>query len=317
MTLGNGEMTEEVAKAAVDYVVKRSGSYVRVNFFGGEPLLRFDLIQYVVDYIKTATEKPVKLDIVTNGTLLTQEFFDYAEENKIRISLSYDGLANSANRVNEDGKDLLDISKYREEIKKYQIVSASVLDVNNIGMWHDNIVHLKELGFRFMDFFIKYQSPWKKHHVEIMREEYRKIAESYVRWMNEGDKVSITKLDDMIGAYMSKFKLDKVRMVRDYAYSIDVNGDIYPYASAVGNKKLLLGNVVTGEETQAMSTLEKAGMVESCRNCCINDACVASKGNEITDDLVPRAYPIACASYKFAFDAADYIVNARLDNFRK
>jgi sulfatase maturation enzyme AslB (radical SAM superfamily) len=168
-----------------------------------------------------------------------------------------------------------------------------------------------------MDFFIKYQSPWKKHHVEIMREEYRKIAESYVRWMDEGDKVSITKLDDMIGAYMSKFKLDKVRMVRDYAYSIDVNGDIYPYASAVGNKKLLLGNVVTGEETQAMSTLEKAGMVESCRNCCINDACVASKGNEITDDLVPRAYPIACASYKFAFDAADYIVNARLDNYKK
>ena len=106
-------------------MVKRSEKYVRVNFFGGEPLLRFDLIQYVVDYIKTVDiDKPVRLDIVTNGTLLIQEFFDYAEANKIRISLSYDGLANATNRVNEVGKDLLDISKYREEIKKYQIVSS-------------------------------------------------------------------------------------------------------------------------------------------------------------------------------------------------
>ena len=316
MALGTGEMTEEVAKAAVDYAIKHSGKYVRVNFFGGEPLLRFDLIQYVTNYIKTATDKPTRLDIVTNGTLLSQEFFDFAVENKIRISLSYDGLANDDNRVNEDGKGLLDISKYREEIKKYRIVSASVLNTDNIGMWHDNIVHLKELGFRFMDFFIDYKSNWKKHHVDILREEYRKIGESYVKWMNEGDKVSITKLDDMIGAYMSKFNLDKVRMVRDYAYSIDVNGDIYPYASAVGNKNLLLGNVVTGEKTPAMAILESAGMVESCRGCCINDACVSAKGNEITDELVPIAKPIACASYKLAFDTADYIVNARLDNFK-
>ena len=310
MTCGEERMSTKVAEAAVDYLLQECGEYARVTFFGGEPLLEFELIRHITEYIRSKASQPVLLDVVTNGTLLTQEFFDYADKNRIRISISYDGLLNDTNRINSDAKPVLGISKYSDEIRRYHITSASVVDVNNIGIWHENVLHLYDLGFRAMDFFVNYQSPWEAQHVEIMRREFFKIAQSYVEWIKAGDKVHMTKIDDIVRAYSSKFELSKTRVRRDLTYSVAVNGDVFPYASAVGNENLCLGNVVTGMNQDLLNKVAGLGFVKGCESCPINDVCVAAKGNIITDSIEPYAYPIACNGYKIAFDAADYVLNA-------
>jgi len=149
-------MSVDVAEAAVDYLLQESGKYARLTFYGGEPLLEFELIQHVTDYIRRKSNRPVALDIVTNGTLLTEEFFEFADKNGIYISISYDGLLNDTNRVDEDMKPVLDIARHKDAIAKYGITSSSVIDVNNVGIWHDNVLHLRNLGFKSMDFFINY-----------------------------------------------------------------------------------------------------------------------------------------------------------------
>ena len=310
MTAGSERMPVKVAEAAVDYLLQECGKYARVTFFGGEPLLEFELIQHITDYIRRKSIRPVMLDVVTNGTLLTEEFFEYADKNRILISISYDGLLNDTNRVNEDMKPLLDVARHKDAINRYGITSASVIDVNNVDIWHDNVLHLRDLGFKSMDFFINYSSPWKAGHVDIMRREFFKIADTYVKWVKDNDKVRITKIDDMVRAYSSKFELSKTRVRRDLVYSVAVNGDVYPYASAVGNKNLCLGNVVTGMNQALLSKVNTLGFVKGCEKCPINDACVAAKGNIITDEINPHAYPIACNGYKIAFDVADYVLNA-------
>jgi len=310
MTHGNERMSIEIAEAAVDYLLQECGDYARVTFFGGEPLLEFELIQHITDYVRRKSTRPIMLDIVTNGTLLSDKFFEYADINGILISISYDGLLNDTNRINEHMKPALDISQYKEAIEKYSITSAGVIDVNNVDIWHNNVLHLKELGFKSMDFFINYSSPWKAEHVEIMRREFFKIAETYVKWIKNGDKIRMTKIDDMVRAYSSKFELSKTRVRRDLVYSVAVNGDVYPYASAVGNKNLCLGNVVTGMNQTLLNKVNSLGFVKGCEKCSINDACVAAKGNIITDTIEPHAYPIACHGYKIAFDVADYVLNA-------
>jgi uncharacterized protein len=310
MTHGNERMSVEVAEKAVDYLLQECSEYARVTFFGGEPLLEFDLIRHITEYIRSKSKIPVMLDVVTNGTLLNQEFFDYADKNSIRISISYDGLLNNTNRINEDMKPVLDITQLKDAISRYKIISASVIDVDNVGIWHDNVLHLRDLGFKAMDFFINYSSPWKAEHVEVMRREFMKIADTYVKWIKEGDKVRITKIDDIVRAYSSKFELSKTRVRRDLVYSVAVNGDVYPYASAVGNQNLFLGNVVTGMNQTLLNKVNNLGFVKGCESCPINDVCVAAKGNIITDSIEAYAYPIACNGYKIAFDAADYVLNA-------
>jgi len=312
MTHGNERMSVEVAEAAIDYLLQECGSYARVTFFGGEPLLEFELIQHITKYIRSKANHPVMLDIVTNGTLLTEEFFEYAQANSILISISYDGLLNDTNRVNEHMKPVLDVARYKDAIISYGITSASVIDIHNVDIWHNNVLHLRDLGFKSMDFFINYSSPWKAEHVEILRREFFKIAETYVQWIKDGDKVRMTKIDDMVRAYSSKFELSKTRVRRDLVYSVATNGDVYPYASAVGNKNLRLGNVVTGMNQELLNKVNTLGLVKGCETCPINDACVAAKGNIITDTIEPYAYPIACNGYKIAFDVADYVLNALL-----
>ncbi|MCL2062459.1 MAG: radical SAM protein [Firmicutes bacterium] len=312
MTHGTQNMSAATAEAAVDYLLENCGKYAKVTFFGGEPLLEFDLIRHITDYIHKKTSRLVKLDITTNGTLLTDEFFEYAHQNNIQISLSYDGLLNDANRVNEEKKPLLDIAKHKAAIEKYRITSASVIDVNNVGIWHDNVLHLRNLGFKSMGFFIDYSSKWKSEHVDIMRKEFFKIAETYVQWAKEGNKVQIGKIDDMVRAYLGKFKLSNMRVRRDLVYSIAANGDVYPYASAVGKEALCLGNVQSGINQPLLHKINNLGLAKGCEKCAINDACVAAKGNVITETLEPHVYPIACNGYKIAFDAADYVVNALL-----
>jgi sulfatase maturation enzyme AslB (radical SAM superfamily) len=182
-----------------------------------------------------------------------------------------------------------------------------------VGGLYENVVHLKELGFRDINLFLDYSSKWEPKHAELLRTAFERIAEKYVEWLQSGDHVRINKIDDMIACYASDFGLSKTKVCRDMAYSVDVDGNVYPYASAVGNENLCLGNVVTGMNNDRMERVANMGFVKGCETCLINQACVSAIGNFITDDLQPAAHPIACAGYKISFDTADWIVNKLME----
>jgi sulfatase maturation enzyme AslB (radical SAM superfamily) len=311
-------MSEEVAMAAIDVLLVSCKKYARVTFFGGEPLLEESLLRKVTEYIKEKSHRPVWLGVITNGTLISDSFLEFTEKHNIKISVSYDGLNNDDNRVNKDGRALLDISRLRDAITKHRFTSSSVITAANVGILYDNVVHLKEVGFRSMNFFLDYSSSWKAEHVKLLRTAFERIAEKYVEWLRSGDRVQINKIDDMIACYASDFGLSKMKVRRDLVFSVAVDGNVYPYASAVGNEKLCLGNVVTGVNHNMMEKVANLGFVRGCESCVINKACVAAIGNTITDDLLPSAYPIACHGYKIAFDTADRIVTKLLEgNYRQ
>ena len=108
-------MSFEVAKKAVDAYMalhkKRVESGYRrkpmLTFYGGEPLLNFDLIKQVVDYCNEMNYDP-RIFMTTNATLMTDEMIDYIIENHIVVTFSLDGFKenNDRNRVffNERGK---------------------------------------------------------------------------------------------------------------------------------------------------------------------------------------------------------------------
>ena len=89
-------MSFDVAKRAVDFLIKMSGprQHCEIDFFGGEPLLNWDVVKQTVEYIESIQEKHnkiFKLTLTTNGMLLTQDKIDYVNKHKMSLVLSLDG----------------------------------------------------------------------------------------------------------------------------------------------------------------------------------------------------------------------------------
>ena len=100
---GGGLMSEETAFRAVDWLIvnSRNALKVGIGFFGGEPLLNFPVMKKVVSYARTkAAEKckQINFNIITNGSLLTDEIISFLEDEKIEILISFDGPPEYQNR---------------------------------------------------------------------------------------------------------------------------------------------------------------------------------------------------------------------------
>jgi len=120
----NKRMSFETARKAIDFLIHHSkeAEIVNIGFYGGEPLLEFELIKKCVEYIKKKAEgKKVSYVITTNATLLNEEIVEYFEKNDIRISISLDGpreIHNKNRRFASDGRGSFDTVMEKIEMIK-------------------------------------------------------------------------------------------------------------------------------------------------------------------------------------------------------
>jgi len=282
-----------------------------IIFFGGEPMLEQGMIEAVTGYINKEYPGRFHLSMITNGTLLTQSFVDFAKENCIGIVLSYDGMYGPRNRVSEDGKELLVINK--DWIEENGFSALSVIDTTNVRYLHDNAKHLRDVGFKRIQHVTNYDGEWSMELLEILREEWEKITKDYINWKKAGDEISLARLEIMIRLYTRRFILDDMPEFRPLM-GISVTGGIYPYPGAVGNEALLLGNVYTGFDAETMNQLKALPKVSACTGCDIIDICPSAKGNILLDNLQPHSHRISCESYKIMVDCAEEVLEQLLAN---
>jgi len=87
-------MDQGTAKAVVDFIFQTPASDISIEFQGGEPLLNFPIVRYVMEYSKQVNavhKKNVSFILVTNLTLMTDEILDYLISNEVRLCTSFDG----------------------------------------------------------------------------------------------------------------------------------------------------------------------------------------------------------------------------------
>lgn len=97
-------MSCDVGKRAVDLLIKESNGRkgLTLAFSGGEPLLHYDLIKYLVKYVKSREiefEKRFYFQITTNGVLLGKEIIEFLDDNDFRVDISIDGSRDMHNKV--------------------------------------------------------------------------------------------------------------------------------------------------------------------------------------------------------------------------
>jgi uncharacterized protein len=151
-------MEFKVAKKGIDlliHLLPEDKEDIGINFFGGEPLLNFSLIQETVEYAKEiCSQKGIKLhlSLTTNGTILSNEIAKFLFKNRFRVLLSIDGPPEFHNkhRVFANGK-----GSYKEIYKNLPIWLSKVKNVSaratyipsEMDLWKI-VKHLNEIGFK-------------------------------------------------------------------------------------------------------------------------------------------------------------------------
>lgn len=152
-------MDYETGAKALDFLIENSGARrnLEVDFFGGEPLMNFQVVKDLVDYGKNKAKewnKNMRFTITTNGTLLNEENMDYINENMENIVLSIDGNKETNDRmrytVNNKGTYDLILPKIKRMVEKRgekpYYVRGTFTKFNKD--FAKDVLHLAEQGFR-------------------------------------------------------------------------------------------------------------------------------------------------------------------------
>lgn len=119
---------------------------IRIDFFGGEPLINFDIIQYTIEHTKD--DPQIQYFMPTNGLLLDEEKLDYLQKHNVQISISFDGLWQDTNRLQHNNKGTLDRYLNKAElfrkIKNFHI--HTMVTVGNYNLLENHQFILKNMG---------------------------------------------------------------------------------------------------------------------------------------------------------------------------
>jgi len=113
-------MPLQIAKKSVDKFIQNMTEEPSLSFYGGEPLLRIDLIKETIDYIESLTEKKITYNMTTNGTLLNKNTAEYLRDKDFTLMVSLDGPrdVHDRNRVDTKGRGSFD--RIMENLEYYK-----------------------------------------------------------------------------------------------------------------------------------------------------------------------------------------------------
>ena len=267
----NGEravMSFEVGKQALDFLVANSGKRrnLEVDFFGGEPLMNFDVVKELVAYARSIEKehnKNFRFTLTTNGMLINDDVIEFANQEMSNVVLSLDGRKEIHDRYRVDyaGK-----GSWERIVPKFQkLVEAR--EGKNYYMrgtfTHENpdfledIKTMLDLGFTELSMEPVVCAPGDPSELtpqdmEIVKDQYEKLAELMLEKDDEGKPFTFYHyMIDLKGGPCIYKRISGCGSGTEYM-AVTPWGDLYPCHQFVGDDKYLLGNVWDGVSNTAI-----------------------------------------------------------------
>lgn len=279
-------MSLEVGKKALDFLIENSGNRVNleVDFFGGEPLMNFDVVKELVAYGRNREKeagKNFRFTLTTNGMLLNDEIMEFCNREISNVVLSLDGRKeiNDATRPTRNGRGSYDIivPKFQEFVSKRGDKSYYVRGTftrNNLDFTED-FKHMADLGFKEIS-IEPVVSPdesefaIREEDIETICNEYDKLAQDIIERHKAGKPVTFFHyMIDLNGGPCVYKRLSGCGSGTEYL-AVTPTGDLYPCHQFVGNEDFKLGTVYDGiqrsdivEEFKLCNVYAK----DKCRDC--------------------------------------------------
>ena len=318
-------MSYEVGKKALDFLVANSGNRrnLEVDFFGGEPLMNFQVVKDLVAYGRSLEEKYDKnfrFTLTTNGVLLDDDIMEFANREMGNVVLSIDGRPEVHNRMRPFRKGA---GSYELIVPKFQKFADSrnqekyyvrgTFTHNNLDFSKD-VLHLADLGFKQIS--VEPVVAQETDDYAIREEDLPQLFEEYENLALEMVKRHGTDKDfnffhfmiDLEGGPCVAKRLSGCGAGTEYL-AVTPTGDLYPCHQFVGNTDFLMGNVDEGVVNTDLRDSFKSCNVyakDKCRECFArfycSGGCAANSYNFHGD--IHNAYDIGCALQKKRVECA-------------
>ena len=255
-------MSFEVGKKALDFLVANSGNRINleVDFFGGEPLMNWQVVKDLVAYGRSLEEphnKKFRFTLTTNGVLLNDEVLEFCNKEMANVVLSIDGRKEVHDKMRpyRGGQ-----GSYDGIVPKFQKVAESRDQMNyyvrgtfthhNLDFSKD-VLHLADLGFEQISVEPVVAPPEEDYAIQeadipVLLEEYDKLAKEIIRYRKEGKGFNFFHfMIDLEGGPCVAKRLSGCGSGTEYL-AVTPWGDFYPCHQFVGNEEFLMGNVDDG-----------------------------------------------------------------------
>lgn len=278
-------MSLETGKKALDFLVEHSGNRrnLEVDFFGGEPLLNFDVVKELTYYGQELNEKHgknIRFTMTTNGTHLTDENIDFLNEHMDNIVMSLDGRkeVNDHMRPTRAGQGTFDkiVPNFQKVIEgrgdqDYYI--RGTFTSNNLDFGKD-VLEFHKLGFKKTSIepvVTDEKEPYaiREGDLERILQEYEDLAKEYIRLNQDDDFLFYHFMMDLDqGPCLAKRSVG-CGAGAEYV-AVTPEGDIYPCHQFVGEEGFKIGSLDEGIYNKQMREDFKAANVfakDDCKTC--------------------------------------------------
>lgn len=279
-------MSFDVGKKALDFLVANSGNRVNleVDFFGGEPLMNWQVVKELVNYgrsLEKPHNKKFRFTLTTNGILLNDEIMEFANKEMANIVLSIDGRKeiNDLMRPHRGGQGSYDtivpkFKKVAESRNQTNYYVRGTFTRNNLDFAED-VKHLADLGFQQISVEPVVASSeesyaLREEDVPGLLEEYDRLAVELLKRQKEGRGVNFFHfMIDLKGGPCVAKRLSGCGSGTEYL-AVTPWGDFYPCHQFVGKEEFLMGNVDEGiKRTDIRDEFKTCNVYakEKCRSC--------------------------------------------------
>ena len=261
-------MTAETARAALDFLVRESGSHYNldVDFFGGEPLMNWDVVKETVRYgrqLEKEHNKNIRFTLTTNGVGLNDEIIEFANREMHNVVLSLDGRKEVHDRfrrtINDQGSYDLIVPKFQKLVEDrcgaeyYMRGTYTHLNTD----FTEDIKHMADLGFDQLSMEPVVTDPsdplaLTEEDLPMLFDQYEKLAVWMLEREKEGRPVTFYHyMLDLEGGPCIYKRLAGCGAGTEY-YALTPWGDLYPCHQFVGEDDFRMGDIWKGIEARTL-----------------------------------------------------------------
>lgn len=290
----NREMADRILEYIFNNMKDKSDRELDIDFHGGEPLLEFDTIKYLVYRIneKYEKEKNIHFGMTTNATILNDEILEFLIRYVGDLTVSLDGTENIHGfyRPFKNGRSSYDVAmsnskkilKYRPQLRVRMTVTSE-----GVSSLAENVIHLISNGFQVIVPGIDYfDSKWDDKKIQILENQILMIK-NHIKGNNE---IAVSLCDPIWikGKNICRGGINSQNILPD--------GSIYPCMMAGGNKEFCIGNIYDGVNSGKLSAIMKQNchINEECVDCSISNGC-NGKRCKIVNKLLTGDYNLPSA----------------------
>lgn len=322
---GRKLMPLETGKAAIDFLLEKSAGRenLDVDFFGGEPLMNFEVVKEIVAYARGKEKeygKHFDFTITTNGMLLNDENIEFINREMHNVVLSLDGRkeVNDRMRTRVDGsgsydKILPNFKKLVEKRGDKEYYVRGTYTKYNLDFSED-VMHIYEAGFDQISVEPVMEKPEIEYalteaDLEQIYQEYDKLTERLSEVKRNGGFINFFHF--MIDLNQGPCVVKRLRGCgsgNEYV-SITPDGDIYPCHQFVGMEEYKMGNLADGTFREDIKKEFAGAHVYSkpaCQDCWAKFYCSGgcNANNYIYNGDIHKAYELSCKIQKKRLECA-------------